>query len=113
MPSNVLAIFNLALGLVFLAWGALRLLGPLTSASLTHPPLDLTDDRLPVYTIIVALYREAAAVKALVAALRRIDYPKEKLDIKLVLEPDDRETRARLEAGIIAHRRQAISEVNS
>jgi cellulose synthase/poly-beta-1,6-N-acetylglucosamine synthase-like glycosyltransferase len=33
----------------------------------------------------------------LIAALRRLDYPPEKLDIKLVLEPDDGPTRAALD----------------
>jgi cellulose synthase/poly-beta-1,6-N-acetylglucosamine synthase-like glycosyltransferase len=42
---------------------------------------------------VVALYREAASAKDLIAALRRFNYPVEKLDIKLVLEADDRETR--------------------
>ena len=97
-PGKILAVFDLALGLVFLAWAGLRVVGALAARSAGYLQQDLTDDRLPVYTIIVALYREAAAVKGLIAALRRLDYPKEKLDIKLVLEADDRETRARLEA---------------
>jgi cellulose synthase/poly-beta-1,6-N-acetylglucosamine synthase-like glycosyltransferase len=96
-PGKMMAFFDLAFGLVFLAWAGLRLMGLLTTHSVIHRPKQLTDDRLPVYTIIVALYREAAAVKDLIGALRRLDYPKEKLDIKLVLEADDRETRARLE----------------
>jgi cellulose synthase/poly-beta-1,6-N-acetylglucosamine synthase-like glycosyltransferase len=96
-PGKLLAFFDLTLGLVFLAWAGLRLMGLLTTRSVIHRPKQLPDDRLPVYTIIVALYREAAAVKDLIGALRRLDYPKEKLDIKLVLEADDRETRARLE----------------
>src|ERR1043166_130169 len=45
----------------------------------------LRANELPVYTIIVALYDEAAATKGLIAALRRLDYPPEKLDIKLLL----------------------------
>jgi len=64
-----------------------------------HPRITrLSDDELPVYTIIVALYREAAAVKGLIAALDALDYPAEKLDIKLVLEPDDARTWAALES---------------
>jgi cellulose synthase/poly-beta-1,6-N-acetylglucosamine synthase-like glycosyltransferase len=51
---------------------------------------------LPIYTIAVALYREASAVTALVEGLRKLIYPPEKLDIKLVLEPDDAETLAML-----------------
>jgi cellulose synthase/poly-beta-1,6-N-acetylglucosamine synthase-like glycosyltransferase len=61
-------------------------------------PRTFTDDGLPVYTIVVALYREAAAVKGLVAALRALNYPVEKLDIKLVVEADDTQTRMAIAA---------------
>ena len=63
--------------------------------SLAAPP---PDDQLPVYTVIVALYREAPVVKKLVRALDALDYPRAKLDIKLVLERSDRETLAALAA---------------
>jgi hypothetical protein len=56
----------------------------------------LTDHQLPVYSIIVALYREAAVVRKLIAALEALDYPRAKLDIKFVVEADDQETRAAL-----------------
>src|SRR5262249_369729 len=52
----------------------------------------LDDRRLPVYSIIAPLYREAHMVAPLVAALKKLDYPAAKLDIKLVLEEDDAET---------------------
>ena len=52
----------------------------------------IEDAALPVYTIIVALYREGRIAPRLISALRRLDYPAAKLDIKLVLEADDRET---------------------
>jgi cellulose synthase/poly-beta-1,6-N-acetylglucosamine synthase-like glycosyltransferase len=51
-------------------------------------------DALPVYTILVPLYREAALVRSLIAALRRLDWPSDRLDIKLVLEEADADTRA-------------------
>ena len=51
------------------------------------------DDRtLPVYTILVPLYREANVLPRLVQALRHLDYPADKLDIKLIVESDDNET---------------------
>ncbi|HET7852801.1 MAG TPA: glycosyltransferase family 2 protein, partial [Methyloceanibacter sp.] len=50
------------------------------------------DAELPVYTILVPLYREANMLAALTAALSRLDYPAAKLDIKLVLEAVDVET---------------------
>lgn len=52
----------------------------------------LTDDTLPVYTVLVAMYREAASAAGLVEALSALDYPKHLLDIKLVIEADDEET---------------------
>ncbi len=53
---------------------------------------DDDDDDLPVYTLLVPLLREAHLVAALVAALGRIDWPRERLDIKLIVEADDAET---------------------
>lgn len=50
------------------------------------------DDTLPVYSIIVPLYREANMAVGLVAALERLDYPKDRLDILVALETDDAET---------------------
>jgi cellulose synthase/poly-beta-1,6-N-acetylglucosamine synthase-like glycosyltransferase len=40
------------------------------------------------------MYREAESIPKLLAALQQFDYPAEKLDIKLVLEEDDKETLA-------------------
>jgi glycosyltransferase XagB len=61
-------------------------------------PVLLTDDALPTYTILVALYREAPVVPRLLGALRRLDYPAAKLDIKFLLEADDDETAAAFRA---------------
>lgn len=47
---------------------------------------------LPVYTLLVPLYREASVVPRLLAALEGLDYPRPKLDAKLLLEADDDET---------------------
>ncbi len=69
-------------------------------AAIAHPddtcsPL-LSDDELPVYTVVVPVYREADVVEDLVGALDAIDYPKSKLDIKLVAERRDDETLSRI-----------------
>jgi len=84
-----------ALTLVFLAWAGLRLVGAAT-AWRQWPQLRISPDDLPVYTVIVALYDEAGAAEELVRALDRLDYPREKLQIILALEPDDRATRSSL-----------------
>ena len=52
---------------------------------------------LPVYTVVVPLFREAREVVRLVAALDRIDYPAAKLDILLMVEANDRTTLKALE----------------
>ncbi|WP_245410997.1 glycosyltransferase family 2 protein [Microvirga flavescens] len=67
-----------------------------TSSSLLEHAVP--DAQLPTYTVIAALYREECVAPRLVSALSRLDYPPEKLDIKLVLEEDDAQTRAVLEA---------------
>jgi hypothetical protein len=54
---------------------------------------DAADDRsLPLYTVLVPLYREARVVPRLVLALQALDYPRHLLDIKLIVEADDHET---------------------
>lgn len=53
-------------------------------------------DRLPRYAVLVALYQEAAVVGQLVKALNGLDYPKDRLQISLIVEADDLETRAAL-----------------
>lgn len=51
------------------------------------------DDRtLPLYTVLVPLYREQAALPQLLASLRALDYPKSRLDVKLIIEADDAQT---------------------
>jgi len=52
----------------------------------------LDDADLPVFTVLVPMYREAAVLPILVESIRRMDYPRAKLDVKLVLEAEDVET---------------------
>jgi cellulose synthase/poly-beta-1,6-N-acetylglucosamine synthase-like glycosyltransferase len=55
------------------------------------------DADLPVYTVVVALYREAEVVPDLLLSLGRLDWPRSKLEVKLVCEADDAETLAAVE----------------
>jgi len=51
------------------------------------------DERdLPVYTILVPLYKEAAVVPRLLEGIGNLDYPQTKLDVRLLCEADDDET---------------------
>ncbi|MEN9934300.1 MAG: hypothetical protein RLZZ387_879 [Chloroflexota bacterium] len=52
----------------------------------------LVDRDLPLYTILVPLYREAAVLPKLARGITSLDYPLAKLDVKLLLEADDQET---------------------
>ena len=54
-------------------------------------PVNFTGDEnaLPVYSILAPMYRESGSIGQLIAALTQLNYPPEKLDIKLILEEDD------------------------
>ena len=58
----------------------------------------LDEASLPSYSILVPLYREASVLPILLTGLARLDYPTTKLDVKLLLEEDDRETLAAVAA---------------
>jgi len=66
----------------------------LSNASSTN--LTLVDQDLPNYTILVPLYREKKIISKLIERLKKIDYPKAKLEIKILVEMDDIETRLAL-----------------
>jgi cellulose synthase/poly-beta-1,6-N-acetylglucosamine synthase-like glycosyltransferase len=55
---------------------------------------NLTERDYPIYSILVPMYQEASVLPQLVAGLDGLDYPADKLDIKLLLESDDHETLA-------------------
>ena len=58
----------------------------------------LRDDELPVYTILIPVYKEAAVLPKLLKSITKMDYPKIKLDVKVLLEQDDEETIAAFHA---------------
>jgi glycosyltransferase XagB len=56
--------------------------------------LGIPDKELPGYSVLVPLYDEAELVSDLLLALRKLDYPAAKLDVIVLLEASDRQTRA-------------------
>ncbi len=50
------------------------------------------DENLPVYSILCPLYREAHILPGFIEAIGKIDWPKEKLEVLLLLEENDEET---------------------
>jgi len=53
---------------------------------------DIVDDELPIYTIHLPVYKEDKLIKKLIWNLQSLDYPREQLDIKLIIEEDDDKT---------------------
>ncbi|TAF54535.1 MAG: glycosyltransferase [Sphingobacteriia bacterium] len=47
---------------------------------------------LPVYTILLPVYKEDKLIRKLIWNLRSLDYPRGKLDVKLLIEEDDDKT---------------------
>lgn len=74
VPGAALMAAELMLDAVFLAWTGLRLLGLLSERFVRHQSYTFSDSWLPTYSIVIALYQEAAAVPDLVAALRALNY---------------------------------------
>lgn len=73
----------------------------LVYAALSHEyELEVSDEEiaavdehdLPVYTVLVPLYKEAAVIPQLAAGIEELDYPKHLLDVRLLCEEDDDET---------------------
>jgi glycosyltransferase XagB len=92
-PAALLAI---AASPVFLAFMMLQLAAVFDSApppgnAEKPPPHDTR--HWPVYSVLVPLYRESAVLGQLIAALSALDYPAASLDVVLLLEADDEETR--------------------
>ena len=115
-PVTALTIVSLSMTCFFLASIWLRLFAGAASTTSIQEPYrpDVGDRWLPIYSVVVALHKEARVVPQLVAALDAIDYPgiiaqlpscaiipdypRGKLDIKLVIEHDDHATRLAIEA---------------
>jgi glycosyltransferase XagB len=93
-PIIALDAWSVVLAIWFLAFIGLRLWGSFIPR-LPQPELRrLPDRQLPVYTVIAALYREAKSVAPLMQAIDAFDYPREKLQVILAIEPNDLATRA-------------------
>ncbi len=70
-------------------------LGHTIEIDVTDAEVAALDEReLPNYTILVPLYHEAAILPRLVSGIGALDYPKAKLDVRLLCEEDDEETPA-------------------
>jgi len=81
----VAIIFKLFLSLV---GSRFELYQAVTKHELKH----VKDEDLPIYTILLPVYKEDKLIKKLIWNLQALDYPREKLDVKLLIEADDDQT---------------------
>lgn len=105
-PAMTLALITIVVAAFFVGVVCVRLLAATYGFGLKAGEADtlLGDAALPVYTVLVPLYKEARQVPRLVEGLCRLDYPAHKLDIKMIAEADDAETVAALRrADLPAH----------
>ncbi|WP_244490966.1 glycosyltransferase family 2 protein [Paramesorhizobium deserti] len=92
-PLETAVMLHIGLTLFFFGCVMMRLLAarvarvPCLLATRAAPAKDM-----PIYTILVPLYKEAEIVGQLLEALSRLRWPASKLDIKLVCEADDAAT---------------------
>lgn len=54
---------------------------------------EIADEDLPIYSVLVPLHREGAILPILLDHLSKLDYPQDKLEVLLLIETDDTETR--------------------
>jgi cellulose synthase/poly-beta-1,6-N-acetylglucosamine synthase-like glycosyltransferase len=98
------ALFVVVANFIFLAAVLFKLVaclvGVVAGARVTEAAAERDDTRLPHYTVLVPVYREANVIGELMGNLGRLDYPAEKLEVLVLLESDDTET---IEAARAAH----------
>jgi cellulose synthase/poly-beta-1,6-N-acetylglucosamine synthase-like glycosyltransferase len=79
---------------------AIRLSAVFTPVRRRPAPRRPPDEELPEYSVLIPLHNEAEMVPQLFAAMRALDYPAERLDIKFVVEARSTETVAAVRTGL-------------
>ncbi|MDO6964533.1 glycosyltransferase family 2 protein [Rhizobium alvei] len=97
-PEPTMLVMHLFLSASYLFLLAIRWLAVSKGARLTRPRPLAEIENYPVYTVMAALYREKEVVPQLIDRLQRLNWPRSRLDIKLVCEADDADTIGALEA---------------
>lgn len=113
-PDATLLVLLAVLALPFLMVVALRaaaLWRLFAGAPEAHAVQDcvMGESALPVYTVLVPLFREARVIPHLVGALAALDYPADCLEVLLIVESIDEETQAALaRARLLPHMRVIV-----
>jgi cellulose synthase/poly-beta-1,6-N-acetylglucosamine synthase-like glycosyltransferase len=88
-PAPTLIVGGLLLGPLFLLLATFRIAATFEPEGATRAARLLRDDQLPVFTVLVPLFRETAVLDQLIAGITALDYPMSKLDVKLLIESGD------------------------
>lgn len=93
--SALLLFLNITYMVIFIPKLFYYLLGCIYNFLRAKPDLTtLRDDELPIYTILLPMYKEADTLQYLMDAIAKFDYPLTKLDVKIILETNDEITPA-------------------
>lgn len=110
-PATTSGLTICLVAICFVGFAGLRVAAAIgvVGGGFAPPAQPLADIDLPLYTVLVPLHREARVVPRLLPALCALDYPADKLDLKLLLEASDRETIAAVERHPLAHRFDVVT----
>jgi cellulose synthase/poly-beta-1,6-N-acetylglucosamine synthase-like glycosyltransferase len=93
---SLFVLLNMLFGFLYLSVGMARILAVLTPLPrlVRYRPLAdrMSDAALPAYSVLIPIYDEAAMVPQLIASMRALDYPPEKLEVLILAEADDLKT---------------------
>ncbi|OGV82656.1 MAG: hypothetical protein A2340_06660 [Lentisphaerae bacterium RIFOXYB12_FULL_60_10] len=99
-PRQLLVAVNVAVIVCYLLFAGYKLILQMVSVRARHTdqaPGTMDRNILPRYTVLVPLYHEASAAPGLVAHLKTMEYPMDRLRILLLVEADDDDTRTALD----------------
>jgi cellulose synthase/poly-beta-1,6-N-acetylglucosamine synthase-like glycosyltransferase len=97
-PSTTILVLFILFNLAYFALNPLKILVTSTGMFRKSPDIphhqcqQLPNNHLPTYTLLIPLKNEVAVASNLIDHLRRIQYPSDKLDIKIITEVNDTKT---------------------
>ena len=99
IPNQLLIFVNAVFGVIYLAttiyrlWLATRSSSESLTIQVSKEEIDaLEDSDLPIYTVMIPIFHEKNVLAQLINSIESLNYPKEKLDVKLLFEESDSET---------------------
>lgn len=100
-PLHAVVLPPLLLAPIFILAGISALTATLESTTLPLPAPPVETGKLPKYSLLVPLYREANIVEGLIRHLQGLLYPCDRIEVFLIVEEDDEETLTALRAAVL------------